>query len=99
MNRDFSPRIDDLRDLITRLKSRCLAAEARVSELQQQLAVQQSQTESLQAQLAVLEDKYRNLQSGLAATGNSPAQTALLKEQYLAMVSEIDACIAQLQHG
>ena len=53
----------------------------------------------LEKEKAELDRKYQNLRSGLAATGNDPEQVEQLKKQYLAMVSEIDACIQTLQHG
>lgn len=68
-----------------------------MQELQQQIKAQQTTISEQKAQLDELNTKYQNLQTGLAATGNRPEQVACLREQYLAMVSEIDACIAKLQ--
>lgn len=87
----------ELKQLIGQLKRRCTEAEDRVTVLQRQIEELQSRIDSLEAEKAELDTKYHNLQTGLAATGREPAQVALLKEQYLAMVSEIDACIAKLQ--
>jgi chromosome segregation ATPase len=99
MSVDFRKLTTDLRTLISRLKQRCLEAEARVADLQRQLDEQQERIKQLEAEKAELDRKYQNLQSGLAATGGNPAQVEQLKKQYLAMVSEIDACIETLQHG
>ncbi len=99
MSVDFRRLIADLRTLIGQLKRRCLEAEARVSDLQRQIDEQQARIRQLEAEKAELDRKYQNLQSGLAATGGNPAQVEQLKKQYLAMVSEIDACIQTLQHG
>lgn len=99
MSANFRQLTNDLQVLVDQLKQRCLEAEARVSELEVQLVEQQTQIAQLEADKADIETKYRNLKSGLAATQGDPAQVAQLKEQYLAMVSEIDACIAMLQNG
>jgi len=99
MSVNFRQQTDDLRELIERLKSRCLKAEAMVADLQRQTEEQQSRIAQLEDEKETLNRKYRNLQSGLAATGRDPEQVKRLKEQYLAMVSEIDACIATLQNG
>lgn len=99
MNRDFRQLTQDLIVLTDRLKSRCLAAEERVRELEQQIGQQQQRIAQLEEENQVIDTKYQNLQTGLAATGRDPQQVARLKEQYLAMVSEIDACIDKLQHG
>lgn len=99
MSIDFRKLTDDLRLLIEKLKQRCLEAEARASDLQRQLAQQQQRCRQLEKELAELDTKYQNLQSAKAAIGGNPEQTERLKSQYLAMVSEIDACIRTLQHG
>lgn len=87
----------ELKQLIGQLKRRCTEAEDRVTVLQRQIEDLQTKINTLEAEKAELNTKYQNLQTGLAATGREPEQVALLKEQYLAMVSEIDACIAKLQ--
>lgn len=99
MSVNLSRQTDDLRMLIGRLKQRCLEAEGRISELQKMLDEQQARITSLEEEKATLEMKYRDLQTGIAATGSDLQGIELLKEQYLAMVSELDACIAMLQHG
>ena len=99
MSIDFRKLTGDLRRLIGQLKKRCLEAEARVADLQRQLDEQQDKCRKLEKEKAELDRKYQNLRSGLAATGNDPEQVEQLKKQYLAMVSEIDACIQTLQHG
>jgi len=99
MSVNFRQLTSDLQVLVDQLKQRCLEAEARVSELQTQHAQLQARVDQLEAEKAAIQTKYDNLQSGLAATQGDPAQVARLKEQYLAMVSEIDACIAMLQNG
>lgn len=99
MSVNLSKQTDDLRILIGQLKQRCLEAESRVSQLLLQLAEQQTRITTLEAEKATLETKYQNLQTGITAAGNDPQHIAQLKEQYLAMVSELDACIAMLQHG
>ncbi len=99
MSVNFRKLTTDLRTLIAQLKRRCLEAEARVSDLQRQVEEQQAKIKQLEAEKAALDRKYQNLQSGLAATGGNPEQVEQLKKQYLAMVSEIDACIETLQHG
>ena len=99
MSIDFRRLTSDLRMLIDRLKNRCLEAEANVSDLQQQLQDLQAQYKQLEKEKAELDRKYENLRSGLAATGGNPEQVEQLKNLYLAMVSEIDACIETLQHG
>lgn len=96
---DFRQLTTDLAALVGQLKQRCLEAEAHAAELEQQLAEQSAQLAQLKAEKTDIETKYRNLKTGVAAAGNNAEQVALLKEQYLAMVSEIDACIAMLQHG
>ena len=88
-----------LRTLIGQLKQRCLDAESRVAVLQQTVERQQAQIASLEEANATLEQKYQHLQTGLDATGDNPEALARLKAQYLAMVSELDDCIATLQHG
>lgn len=99
MSTDFNQQISLLRSLIERLKERCLQSEALAQELQQQVATLQARLDQSEAERAELDTKYRNLQAGLGATGGDSELKARLKEQYLAMVSEIDACIATLQHG
>lgn len=99
MNRDFSQLTSELSSLTQQLKRRCIEAEARVADLQRQVEGQNARIATLEAENLELDTKYHSLQSGLAATGGNPEQIAQLKEQYLAMVSEIDACIATLQHG
>ena len=99
MSEDIRQLTADLRALIGLLKRRCLEAEARVEDLQRQVSQQQSHIDLLEAEKTELETKYHQLQTAAAATGKDPGQVALLKEQYLAMVSEIDACIDTLQHG
>lgn len=97
MSQNLRSLIIELRLLIGRLKNRCLVAEARVDDLQQQVLRQQTTISQLQAQLEELNTRYQNLQTGLDATGNRPEQVVRLREQYLAMISEIDACIAKLR--
>ena len=99
MSEDFRQLTDILKGLIGQLKQRCLEAEARVEDLERRVAEQQARISELEAENEALDTKYRNLQSGLAATGNDPERVAQLKEMYLALVSEIDACIVTLQHG
>lgn len=99
MSEDFSQLTTDLQVLINQLKHRCLEAEARVKELEILVAQQQDNITQLEAGKTDIETKYNHLRSGVAATQGDPAQVAKLKEDYLAMVSEIDACIAMLQHG
>ena len=99
MGVNLSKQTADLRTLLEQLKQRCLEAESRVSDLQQQLAEQHTRYEQLEAEKSALEMKYQSLQTGLTAIGNDPQQIDQLKAQYLAMVSELDACIAMLQHG
>ena len=86
-----------LRELIGQLKRRCTEAEARATDLQRQVEDLQSRIQGLEAEKDELNTRFQHLQTGLAATGRDPQQVALLKERYLAMVSEIDACIAKLQ--
>jgi predicted nucleic acid-binding Zn-ribbon protein len=99
MSIDFRKLTGDLRVLIGRLKKRCIEAEARATDLQRQLDEQQEKYKRLEMEKAELDKKYQYLRSGLAASGNDPEQMERLKKQYLAMVSEIDACIQTLQHG
>lgn len=99
MSIDLSKQTADLRVLIGQLKQRCLEAESRVADMQRQLTEQQQRLDALAAERDELDVKYRNLQAGAAATGSDPERIAMLREQYLAMVSELDACIATLQHG
>ncbi len=99
MSIDFRKLTDDLRVLIDRLKLRCTEAEARAKDLQRQLDEQQEKCRQLEKEKAELDRKYQYLQTGLAASGNDPEQVERLKKLYLAMVSEIDACIQTLQHG
>ena len=86
-----------LRELTGQLMRRCTEAEARVTDLQRQVEDLQAQLKGLEAEKDELNMRFQHLQTGLAATGRDPEQVALLKERYLAMVSEIDACIAKLQ--
>lgn len=99
MSVNLSKQTADLRTLIGQLKQRCLDAEARVADMQVELGQKQERIDQLQADMDTLATKYRHLQSGLAATGSDPEGIERLKAQYLAMVSELDACIAMLQHG
>ena len=99
MSIDLRKLTSDLRMLIDRLKKRCIEAEARITDLQRQLDEQQEKCRQLEQEKAELDRKYQYLRSGLAASGNDPEQVERLKKQYLAMVSEIDACIQTLQHG
>lgn len=98
MSANFRQLTDDLQVLVDQLKQRCLAAEARVSELEAQLGQKQTKIAQIEAEKAEIETKYNNLQTAQAATQGDPTQVARLKEQYLAMVSEIDACITMLQN-
>ena len=99
MSIDLRKLTSDLRMLIDRLKKRCIEAEAHITDLQRQLDEQQEKYKQLEKEKAELDRKYQFLRSGLAASGNDPEQVERLKKQYLAMVSEIDACIQTLQHG
>ena len=99
MSVDFIQLTTNLTVLVDQLKQRCLEAEAHVLELQQQLDVMRQTNEKLVAEKAEVETKYSNLKTGLSAADGDPAQIEQLREQYLAMVSEIDACIELLQHG
>lgn len=99
MSVTLSRQTEDLRVLIGRLKQRCLEAENRVTELQRKVDEHQARIESLTEERNALEMKYNNLQTGLDAMDNDPERIDRLKEKYLAMVSELDACIAALQHG
>ena len=99
MSIDFRKLTGDLRMLIGQLKQRCIEAEARAKDLQRQLDEQQEKCRQLEQEKAELDRKYQYLRAGLAASGNDPEQVERLKKQYLAMVSEIDACIQTLQHG
>lgn len=99
MSVDFIQLTSNLTVLVDQLKQRCLEAEAHVLELQHQLDVMRQTNEKLEAEKAEVETKYRNLKTGLSTADGDPAQIEQLREQYLAMVSEIDACIELLQHG
>ena len=99
MSIDFRTLTSDLRTLIGQLKRRCLVAESRVTDLERQLDEQKAKYKKLEQEKAELDRKYQALQTGLAATGGNREQVERLKEQYLAIVSEIDACIETLQHG
>ena len=88
-----------LRTLIGQLKQRCLDAESQVAALQQTVAQQQAHITLLEEANATLEQKYQHLQIGLDATGDNTEALVQLKAQYLAMVSELDDCIATLQQG
>lgn len=98
MSVNLSKQTADLRALIEQLKHRCLEAEGRAAELQQQLTDMQQRLADAVAEKDALDTKYRNLQTGVSAAGSDPQRIAHLKAQYLAMVSELDACIATLQH-
>lgn len=97
MSTDLRSLTTELRLLIGQLKNRCTEAEKREAELRQQVQEQQMTIGQLEQQLTELNTRYNNLRTGLCATGSRPEQVAELREQYLAMVSEIDACIAKLQ--
>lgn len=99
MNIDFRQLVTDLNSLIARLKERCTEAEVRAENLQKIIDEQHSRIAQLEAEKAEIDMRYHNLQLGMAATENKDEQINQLKEKYLAMVSEIDACIATLQHG
>lgn len=99
MSTELNQQLEVLNGLIDRLKDRCLQSEALARSLQQQVADLEARLAQSEAEKAELSTKYSNLQSGLAATGADAEKVQLLKEQYLALVSEIDACIATLQHG
>lgn len=86
----------DLRSLIVTLQERCTALRTQNIELRNQVAGQKKQIEGLKILNQQLETKYRNLQIGVSA-GHSPEEMANLKNRFVAMVREIDDCIAKLE--
>lgn len=94
-NNLFGPLLDELRKQIAMLKKRCLDAEARVAELEQQHNGQQERIERLEAEKLALTENYQNLKAGAAnvATGEEIEE---LRSRYLAMIREIDECIERL---
>lgn len=94
-NNLFGPLLDELCKQIAMLKKRCLDAEARVAELEQQHNDQQERIERLEAEKLALTENYQNLKAGAAnvATGEEIEE---LRSRYLAMIREIDECIERL---
>lgn len=86
----------DLRSLIVTLEERCTALRNQNTELLNRVAEQRKQIEGLESLNQQLETKYRNLQIGMSA-GHSPEEVASLKNRFMAMVREIDDCIAKLE--
>ena len=93
-NSDFSQLLKDLRCQVTRLKERCAQAENRISELVEQDRENQVRIGELTAANQELTQRFQNLQA--SSTGRSADETEALRERYLAMIREIDDCIAKL---
>jgi len=85
----------DLRSLIVTLEERCTALKTQNTDLRNLIAEQRKQIEGLEILNRQLETKYRNLQIGVSA-GHSPKEVTTIKNRFMAMVREIDDCIAKL---
>lgn len=96
MSVNIRKQLIDLRSLIITLEERCTALRTQNTDLRNLVAEQKKQIESLEILNQQLETKYRNLQIGMAA-GHSPEEVESLKSRFMAMVREIDDCIAKLE--
>lgn len=96
MSVNIRKQLIDLRSLIITLEERCTALRTQNTDLRNLVAEQKKQIEGLEILNQQLETKYRNLQIGMAA-GHSPEEVESLKNRFMAMVREIDDCIAKLE--
>lgn len=87
--------IAGLKEQIEQLKERCVAAEARVAELNGQKLQSQLRVAELEQSNRDLAKKYKSLQAG-TASGHTASEMAALKGKYLTMIREIDDCIEKL---
>lgn len=105
MSVDFRRLLTDLRTLVSALKARCTAAEARVESLRRELEEAQAHSRTLEEALRDVTTRYENLQAGLTAGGSGEgtdpeavrASARVQRDRYLALVREIDDCIAKLE--
>lgn len=93
-NSDFSQLLKDLRSQVKRLEERCAQAESRISELVEQDRNNQVRIGELQSANRELTQRFQNLQA--SSSGRTADETEALRERYLAMIREIDDCIAKL---
>jgi len=84
-----------LKEQIEQLKTRCLAAEARVAELNSQKLQSQLRVAELEQRNQELVSKYKSLQAG-AVSGHTRMEMASKRAQYLTIIREIDDCIEKL---
>lgn len=98
MSVDFKQIIIELRSLVINLEERCAKAEVKLAQCEESLKLKQQQIVQLEAECQAISSKYQSLQSGMTQCGTTEEVT-LLKERYLAMVREIDDCIAKLETG
>lgn len=96
MSVNIRKQLIDLRSLIITLEERCTALKIQNADLRNLVAEQKKQIEGLEILNQQLETKYRNLQIGMAA-GHSSEEVESLKNRFMAMVREIDDCIAKLE--
>lgn len=103
MSVDFRRLLTDLRTLVSALEARCTAAEAREASLRRELDEAQVRGHELEERLREVTARYENLQSGLGAGGEradgeaARASVRAQRDRYLALVREIDDCIAKLE--
>ena len=110
MSIDFRRLIAELRSLVAALEERCTAAEAREASLRNELERAQAHGDETEAQLRAVTARYENLQAGLRADGHAlldggaagcgeavEAAVRAQRDRYLALVREIDDCIARLE--
>lgn len=106
MSVDFYRLLTNLRTLVSALEARCTAAEARETSLRQTLEEERARNKTLKETLYEVTSRYENLQVGLGA-GSSDVTTAesvrvsvrVQRNKYLALVREIDDCIAKLERS
>lgn len=97
MSVDLRKTIEDLRSLVDALKVRCSLAETRLQDRENEIVNLKAQVETGKTQLSKLTEKYESLKMGMvAADADGLSQ---MKDNYLALVREIDDCIRLMQYG
>lgn len=83
--------------MTSRLKQRCLEAEAKITDLNYVLAEKDKEIDTLKRRNTELVMRYENVKAGLAGKGSGDIEG--VKEQYRQLIREVDACIDMLQHA
>lgn len=95
---NFKQLVTELRIMVDAIMERCAKAESRVVELEAEVEQHKTRIAELEKANGELTSRYNDLKAGLSQ-GQSPEEVARLKDRYLAMISEIDECIAKLEHN